>query len=115
MHMLPSGKLSTHFKLDLEFLFREHPSPACFRHPADCQSKSRCSHVNGSLFGNSPHCRVGLAHRVGKFLVDPILLPAKLLDILGPLEIANRHAARVGEDVGDDQHAALDQCLVRSR
>src|SRR5256885_10555041 len=48
----------------------------------------------------------GTRHVALELLVHVVELPAEVLDVLGPLEVAHRDAARVGEDVGDDDHAA---------
>ena len=44
--------------------------------------------------------------------VDAVELPAELLDVLRPLEVADRHAAGVGENVRDDQYILVSQDLV---
>ena len=56
-----------------------------------------------------------LAHLRLEALVHFVFLPEVAVAILHPLEVRRRHAAGVGEDVGDDEDAALVQVLVRVR
>ena len=65
---------------------------------------------------------VGAAHLLGvpegaghvrlELPVHLLLVPHEPLDVLHPLEVAHRHAARVGQDVRQDQHPLLRQNLV---
>src|SRR5690349_12037254 len=43
---------------------------------------------------------------------DLVESPAEVLEVLDPLEVADDHAPRVGQDVGDDGDPALVEDLV---
>ena len=46
-------------------------------------------------------------------LVDDLLAPVVAVEVLHPLEVADRHAAGVAQDVGDQEDAAPEEDLVR--
>src|SRR5262245_48928606 len=57
----------------------------------------------------------GLDHLGFEALVDLVLGPEVAMPILDPFEVRGGDATRVGENVRDDEHAALVQMLVRVR
>ena len=61
------------------------------------------------------HVLERLDHLCFEAAVDFVFLPEVAVAILDPLEVRGGDAAGVGEDVGDDEHAALVQVLVRLR
>jgi alkylhydroperoxidase family enzyme len=73
------------------------------------------AHVDLVLDGCLQHRIERLAHLLLEPLVDVLLFPEISIAILHPLEVRRRHAAGVGEDVGDDEDAFVVQELVRVR
>ena len=54
-------------------------------------------------------------HQLFELLVDLSFVPPELLDVLHPFEVRNGHAARVAEDIGNDEDVAAAKDLVRLR
>ena len=54
----------------------------------------------------------GLDHDLLELRVDDRLAPVVAVEVLDPLEVADRHAAGVAQDVRDQEHAVLGQDLV---
>ena len=50
-----------------------------------------------------------------KLLVDGLLVPEEALAVLHPLEVGNRHAAGVGQDIGNHEDILFRQNLVGQR
>ena len=61
------------------------------------------------------HGLEGAIHDALQAVVDAVLGPEEALHVLDPLEVADRHAAGVAQDVGDDEDAAVVQDLVGLR
>src|SRR5450759_707917 len=70
------------------------------------------AHRDLQLVGLRAHLLVCPRHDVVEALVDLALLPEELLQVLDPLEIGDRHAARVGQDVGDQEHAFVGEDVI---
>ena len=89
------------------------PSPAWLSSPVRPRSPSpRC---------NSRRRRAGARHdrsTSGRARLQPVhhlvLRPEILLQVLHPFEIADDHAARVAQDVGDDEDSSLRSASTRS-
>src|SRR5437867_9621008 len=77
------------------------------RHPLDRQRECCRTQVDVlavAVLDLDLHLQDGVGcrlHFFAQMLVDVIFAPVLVLDVLHPLEIADRHAARVREDVGD--------------
>src|SRR5438552_14581084 len=54
----------------------------------------------------------GLAHDAAKLLVNLVLVPEELLQVLDPLEVGHCHPAGVTQDVGQDNDAAVVQDVI---
>ncbi|ETH22313.1 hypothetical protein L564_1785 [Bordetella pertussis CHLA-15] len=67
------------------------------------------------LLGHLRHGAVGLAHQALEPLVDLLLAPEEAGEVLHPLEVADRHAAGVGQHVGHHVDAVLAQDIVGFR
>src|SRR5262245_23177638 len=67
------------------------------------------------LSGLGPDSAEGLEHQLPELGVHLLLVPEVLLQVLHPLEVADRHAAGVAEDVRDDERVGLRQDAVRLR
>ncbi len=50
----------------------------------------------------------GLHHLGFKLLIDLLLGPMDSVEILDPLEVADRHSSGIGEDVGDGDDVLLE-------
>ena len=74
---------------------------------ADGQRERRGAHVDLLLARDLAHGRVERGASSSQLVAHPSAFPAELLDVLRPLEVADGHAAGVGEDVGDDRDAPL--------
>ena len=60
-----------------------------------------------SLQAHLERAREGLDHDLVELLVDAVHAPEVAVEVLDPLEVADRDAAGVAEDVGDEEDAAL--------
>src|SRR5262245_53977217 len=69
--------------------------------------KGRLTQRAAILFGRRSGGLVRGAQAVAQLLVEALLLPGELLDVLRPLEVRACHPARVGQDVGDDRDAPV--------
>src|SRR5438067_13581199 len=83
---------------------REYPSHSrSFGNSIDRQNVRASSQVNAIMLRLVVHLVERVAHRVFQGLVDARLTPEERILILHPLVIANGYAARVREDVGNQQ------------
>src|SRR5690606_20693626 len=69
--------------------------------------QGRGSHVHTLRGGDGEDVVERPRHDLAEAADYLVLRPEVLLDVLDPLEVAHGDAAGVGEDVGDDEHAAL--------
>src|SRR5262249_34152116 len=86
----------------------EHsPSALGFLHAVDPADQRGGAQI--ALLGarEREHVAERALHEVDQTRVDLLLAPEELLEPLHPLEVGDRHAAGVGEDVGHDEDAAL--------
>lgn len=67
--------------------------------PVDRDDEGGGAQVQTALVRCCPNCVVRALHHFAKLFVDPLVVPAELLDILNPLEIADGDAAGVGKNV----------------
>src|SRR3954451_592454 len=81
--------------------------PGGLDNPLDPQAVRRLAQATAVALGPFGHLAVGVVHRVGEPLLDLVLGPAEVLEVLGPLEVRDDHATGVGEHVGDDEDATL--------
>src|SRR5438270_9870285 len=85
----------------------------CDSSDAERQRRQSQSHV--LLLRERGRCVERRRHNVAKLAVYLVLAPEVRLDVLYPLEIANRYAAGVREDVWDDVHAARRERVIGLR
>src|SRR3972149_5539548 len=85
------------------------------RHPRDGEHVGRQPH--GDLLGFSvvEHVVEALDHDLLELLVDVLLRPEEVLNVLHPLEVGYRHAAGIGDDVGHQHDTAPIEDAVRLR
>src|SRR5204863_8030796 len=69
--------------------------PRVAHHPLHPDLERRGPERQVALLGAGGHAAVRAGHRVAQLAVDLFLLPAEVLEVLGPLEVAHHHAARV--------------------
>src|SRR5579864_493166 len=67
----------------------------------------RCAVVDGVLFGVGDHVVEAVHHNLFQAIVDHLLIPEIALAILHPLEIRDRDAAGVGQNIRDHEDALL--------
>ena len=87
-------------------------------HTLDAERKGAAAKRNTMLMGSSQGLFVGPAQAILEFIVEPILGPLELLDVLRPLEVRTGHTTRVRKDVGDHNHSPVGKhviCLGRGR
>src|SRR5437867_1007061 len=83
------------------------PQPLRLRDPLQRNRIRRGPEGHASLLRQVPHPHVGFRKRRLQLPVHLLVGPAVLLQVLRPLLVANRHAARVREEVGDHRDTAL--------
>src|SRR5262245_29625697 len=62
------------------------------------QAQRRHPHRQVAVLGQLAHLAERPQHQLAQLVVDLVLAPHELLDVLHPLEVAHRHAAGVAQD-----------------
>ena len=89
--------------------------PRRFRNVAQTFNERR-NPQGGLFFDASLINRIPGSDHLGlEFLIDALMAPVELLQILYPLEVRNRYAAGVGENVGNHDRAAPSKRLIGAR
>ena len=70
-------------------------------------------HVVRDIQGDLSNTRACSHHELLQFLNHTIDLPAVLLNVLGPLEVTDGHAASIGHKVWNGQDSTVVQDLLR--
>ena len=82
------------------------------RHLVDGQHVGRGAHHDLLFQADPEHVVKRPQHDPLQPIVDVVLIPEKLLQILDPLEIRNSDATGVGQDIRDDEHPLVVEDLV---
>ena len=82
-------------------------------YPADAQEKCRRAQIAFVGFCQGFYLCVGIEHQGSELLVYALQPPAKLLDVLHPLKIADDNTTGIGKNIGHDRNAFLDQIFIR--
>src|SRR5262249_37189070 len=67
------------------------------------QAQSGGAHGHAALAGQAAYLVERLEHQLFQLVVDLLLAPQELLDVLDPLKVGDRDAAGVAQDVRDDE------------
>ena len=84
-------------------------------HAADAQHVGRGAQAHLSLLGQFPDALEASRQHVVELLPHAVQVPLVVLAVLHPFEIADRHAAGVGQNVGQHDDAALGRRCRRRR
>src|SRR5262245_49904703 len=83
-----------------------------FGHALDAAHQRRGAEIDALRARHGPDVLRRALHQADQAVVHLLLAPEELLEALHPLEVGDRHAAGVREDVGHDGDAALAQDRV---
>src|ERR1043165_8683126 len=78
----------------------------------DGEDVCACAHVRPVTFGGRVDAGEGAAHRLFQSVADAVFRPEVAVLILHPLVIADGDAAGVGENVGHEEDAAVEEHAV---
>src|SRR5579885_348965 len=76
-------------------------------HPVQGHHVGRDAVVHVVGFGVVDHSIEGFDHNLLQPLVDRVLIPEEALAVLHPLEIGDRDAAGIGQNIGNDEDTLL--------
>src|SRR2546423_9451326 len=80
--------------------------------PSDGEDVSARAHVNPEALGGRVDAGEGAAHSLFERVADAVFRPEVAVLILHPLVVADGDAAGVGEDVGHEEDAAVEEEAV---
>src|SRR5580765_7456083 len=91
------------------------PQPVHRRHPLDRLQRRADAEVDAVLLGHGHDLVERLDHDPLESLVDGVLIPEVAAAVLHPFEVADRDAARVRQDIRDEEDPLLLENLVGVR
>src|SRR2546423_1829918 len=100
-----SGVKPPHSKLTF---LREYPTHSRrFRYAINGENVCAGAHVGSVTLGRLMHLMKRVAHGIFERLVDPRFAPEKRILVLDPFVIADRDAAGIRENIGNQHHAVI--------
>src|SRR5437868_4830023 len=91
------------YETKLEPLWEQSPFLLLDRDFLHAKRQSRCPHAHLLLLRKRSHPAEGIEHKIPQLLVDLLLAPHELLEVLHPFEVAHRHTTGIAEHVRDDE------------
>ena len=85
------------------------------RNAPNCQDERRRAHIKARFISQVEYIGTGTTHHQLQLTVNAFEIPAKLLNVLTPLEIADSDSSGIGQNVRYKHHATGVQAIVRFR